>query len=171
MTHNNYITRYILIALAVVVVLIGVWLVLRINPQKNKENYDILGGLAPYKAGIVKCMDDCEHQDPSNRLGPGNSRCYQKCNAIYTEAARRNVPVIPQKTNIEKCRDDCKHPDPEVEDKCINMCSCRRDVADYCAVLKCPYSSLPKDECMRACVDRESVNCDRLSGWTWKTIS
>lgn len=139
------------------------------QPPKDRENYDVIGALAPNKKAYVRCIQECERQDPSGRLGPGNPRCVHKCELLFGKAAQKSLKVIPPKNNIEICRDKCSHPNKEMEDKCVNVCSCHREVVDYCDRILCPHST-NKDECMKGCVAREIVNCSGMSGWNWKTI-
>lgn len=50
--------------------------------------------------------------------------------------------------------------------RCVNKCTSKYSIANYCAIMDCPYSTLPTDLCMRDCIDRRSGS-DSFLNWTW----
>jgi hypothetical protein len=141
---------------------------------KEKEDFKVLGALAPQKDMYWQCLSDCERGDPAMQLTKtkGSMSCLAYCDSTITDIVRRGGPsypkdepvaTVPIKTRINQsyaaCGDGTKGAycrknfatDGQIDQKC------RQD---------CAYSTLPADLCMRQCSDVLAVN--KSSGWSWK---
>jgi hypothetical protein len=163
----------IMVALALVVALWLLWLLTR-RRVNRRDNFKILGTLAPYKDTFYQCLSECERADLSKQLTPGHGSfdCDEYCNSAITDWSRRGGPSYPSdspvgapivKTRVdlsyEKCGDGSKGA------WCRNLYTTASEIDEKCRQ-NCAYSPLPEQQCMGLCAASLSGNAS--SGWSWK---
>jgi len=141
--------------------------------NKNRQNFQILAAAGPYQAQYVQCLNECQKEDPGDRLGVNNLTCGAYCDSVITELIENGIPPedVPIKNNLTECEQECNEkafPDSTKEDirKCISSCHGAKEVSQYCAELWCPYSRFPHDLCMNMCTSSNGAN-NNQNAWNW----
>ena len=84
----------------------------------NKENFKVLGALAPQKDMYYHCLSECERSDPAKQMTPtkGSWMCKQYCDSSMTDMTRRSGPsyvkdalvnTVDIVTNMDKTFNKC----------------------------------------------------------------
>lgn len=152
---------------SVIVLLLGIVIAIIIYILivcSKKESYKgILGAASKYRNQYSNCLHECRNEDPTRRMNPmTNLGCTMYCDSTVTDLVREGVDPqkIVVKDTISDCTKKCTVPgyNKEEIDECISKCSGITEVAKWCAEMKCPYSLLPKDECMKSCISVMNAN-------------
>jgi len=139
----------------------------------NRQNFQLLGAAGPYQAQYVQCINECQREDPGDRLGVNNLTCGYYCDAVITKFIEKGIPPenIPLKDNLIECKEECKNISFEgatKEDirKCVSTCYGAKEVNQWCREEKCPYSTFPQDLCLNMCTSEYGSNNNQNS-WKW----
>jgi len=151
----------------VIVVIIVVLLIF----QKPKEGFgNVLGAVGPYQELLVNCLNQCDEEDPSNRLLPQtNVTCNAYCDFIVSDMAKKGIPPSDFKLvnfSLNDCEAKCATSNDAERMKCLGLCYSEHDVAKWCKEMECPYSNFDEDTCMKMCIS--SKNADNVNTrWNW----
>ena len=144
----------------------------------RKRSYEgfgqVLGAAGPYAPQYVQCLNECNREDPGDRLsGANNLTCGYYCDAVISKIVEQNPPPhrVKLQNNLIECENECNKlakPGDTHNDirKCISTCYGAKEVSQWCEELWCPYSTFPHELCMNMCTSSKSTN-NNQNAWTW----
>ena len=142
------------------------------SERKNRDDFKILGALAPQKQMYWKCLSDCERGDPSFQMTKtkGSMSCLEYCDSTITDMTRRGGPAysqdldaatVPIVTHIDQAYARCG--DGTKGNFCRKNWTSDVQIDEKCRI-NCAYS--PSNDCMTDCT--KSLSPNKSSGWSWK---
>ena len=169
-------TRAIIIAVGSLAVVLLLWYA----SSKKRENFKVLGALAPYRDLYYRCTSECEKSDPGKQLYPtkGSMMCQEYCDSSITELSRKGGPSYPVDSPVDSTEsipttstgsgvDDAYKVcgDGSKNEWCRNLYTTYHEIDSKCR-MDCEYSTLPTKVCMERCTKANSGNASL--GWSWK---
>lgn len=171
--------KYILIISFVILLLVVCYVccnqnVIPHNPPR--ERFQILGAAADYQGQYTQCLNACGKEDPSSSFSsPNNLMCGVYCDYVISNMASAGIPpaMVPTSNYQGTCEEECEREGKKLGGmshnsirKCVSSCSSQKEVANWCAVMQCPYSLFPTDLCMNMCTSSKGANSNSNS-WKW----
>jgi len=160
--------------LGVLLGVLGLIFVVLVVTRKQVEPFgQILGAAGPYQKQYVQCLNECQKEDPNDRLGHNNLTCGYYCDAVITEMSNQGIPPkdVELDDNLLQCSQECaKHSTYDTTrrdyQKCVSGCYGAKEVSQWCKELWCPYSRFPQDLCMNMCTSSNGAN-NNQNAWKW----
>lgn len=153
------------------VLIIAIVIVVIFLLRSQKEGFgNVIGAAAPYQELLVNCLNQCDEEDPSNRLLPqANITCDAYCDFIVSDMAKKGIPPEDFKLvnfSLNDCETRCASSNNDERMKCLGLCYSEHEVAKWCKEMQCPFSNFDEDDCMKMCVS--SKNADNINmRWNW----
>ena len=123
---------------------------------------EVLGAKAPHRHAYAECLRSCERSSPARSMGTSHLACNHACGLeIEKKVDSETPPTFPTDICFENC---LKFPTRIEQRECRSKCSCAKNVNEWCAELKCPFSSDP--DCSDKCFRTMKGHCSSNS-WGW----